>query len=161
NEEIINIDCQCNPEANPLFADFRADISCLALKKFQEHGLSKDELLNFQKLYPILYPWDKNYDFYRLNVNRRFNIFPWLIIMAEEDKDVLFGLELAKNHKIPISIRSGSHSFEAYSLVEGIIIDQSKRKTLKLDKKCRTFTAESGTLLGPLAVELSKYNLFE
>ena len=161
DDELIDIDCQCTRESDPLFANFRADISCFTLKKFLEHGLTKDQLLEFQKQYPIIYPWDENYDFYRFDVNRRFNIFPWMLIMATEDKDLLFGLELAKKHKIPLSLRSGSHSFEAFSLVQGIVIDQSRRKRLWLNKKCKTFTAESGTLLGPLASELFKYNLFE
>jgi len=159
--EIVNINRQCSPHANPLFSQFRADISCFTLKKFREHGLSKDELLNFQKLYPILYPWDENYDFLRFDVNRRFNIFPWMIIMATTDKDVLFGLELAKKHKIPLALRSGSHSFEGYSLVQGIVIDQSRRKKVWLNQKCKQFTAETGTLLGPLAVKLFKHHLFE
>lgn len=161
DNEIVNINCQCKPDANPLFAEFRADISCFTLRKFLERGLTKEQLLEFQKDYPIIYPWDENYDFFRFDVNRRFNVFPWMIITAENDKDILFGLELAKKHKIPLSLRSGSHSFEGFSLVEGIIIDQSKRKTVWINKQCRTFSAESGTLLGPLAVELYKYKLFE
>ncbi len=157
----INICKQCNIAANPIYANFRADVSCSVLDKLKAKGLTEKKLAKYQKCFPLIYPWDIDYDIYRQDVNRRFNVFPYMIMMACSEEDVLFAFKLVKRYKIPLALRSGSHNFEGYSLVEGIILDQSRRKHVSIDTCTKTFTAEAGVLLGPLALELFKYHLVE
>ena len=49
--------------------------------------------------------------------------------------------------------------FEGFSLSDGMIIDQSRRKKIYLDTKKKRAVIEPGVLLGPLADQLSKYGL--
>lgn len=157
----VDIRSQCGPDANPLFAEFRADISCFSLDKFRAHGLSPAELKEIGTRYPIVYPWCTTFDIFRQDVNRRFNIFPLAIMLAKTVDDVEFAFRLARKHRIVFSLRSGSHNFEGYSLSDGIVIDQSRRRKVRLDVCNRTFVAEPGTLLGPLADFLYKEKLVE
>lgn len=149
--------CQCLPNADPLFDDFRDDIICETLRQFQLHGLKYKDLVEFSELVPTIYAWNERYDTLRQNVNRRFVVFPWVIVMAETVKHVKKSVKWAVRYNIPLATRSGSHCFEPYSLVQGIVIDQSSRQGIRVGSKAALI--EAGVLLGPMAVELEKYNV--
>jgi FAD/FMN-containing dehydrogenase len=123
---------QCSPHANPLYADFRFDHVYQVYEYFSKKGLNFRDLFTWQENIPIIYPWNLEYDSLRQNVNRRYNIFPMMIIMAETDEHVEIALHLAKKYNIPIRLRAGGHSFESQSISEGMVIDQSRRKKLKI-----------------------------
>lgn len=148
---------QCGKCDNVLYADFRFDIACQALTELNNHKLSLKHLLYLQIKLPIIYPWNCEYDYLKFDVNRRFNVFPLMIIMCETEKQVTASLKLVKNYNLPFAIRAGSHDFEGYSLSNGIIIDQSKRKKIRINLHKNTVEIEPGVLLGPLAEKLSKY----
>ena len=142
-----------------LFFNFRDDIFAQAKDKFESLGITSKKLKEWQEKYPFLYPWNTQYEVYRINVNRKFVVYPLIIAMCESDKDVKKAFNIARKYKLHFSIRSGSHCFENHSLTEGILIDQSRRKNFKIDKKEQTLTIESGVLIGPTIFELSKLNL--
>lgn len=146
---------QCMPGADPLLDNFRNDISCEVLDKFKARGLDLGKLLKFAEKVPVVYPWNDEYDRCRQNVNRRFVYFPWMIVMAKKDRHVTRALKFSTKYNIPLVTRSGSHSFEGYSLIDGMIIDQSQRKGMHLDGDVAT--VRSGVLIGPLQLYLSKY----
>src|SRR5579871_1702240 len=74
--------------ANSLHAQFRSDIIYSSYGIFKDLGITLDELFSIQKKIPIIYPWNTEYDIYRTNVNRRFNVFPLMIVMAKSNKHV-------------------------------------------------------------------------
>ena len=150
---------QCQPNSDVLLDNFRNDISCQVLNKFKSKGVSLQHLIDLQLVIPIIYPWNDDYDKLRYNVNRRFVVFPWAIALCKSTKEVSILVEWCYKREIPIIARSGSHCFENFSLIDGMIIDQSKRIDLQVIEKDNIAIVESGCLLGPTQLELSKYNL--
>jgi FAD/FMN-containing dehydrogenase len=155
-------------DENPLDAKYQEDVSYIAFQKLINYGLSKDDLKKFQKeVKEVIYPWDIKYNTFRINVNRRFNVFPLIIVVAETAEDVRKAFLLAKKYKIEFRIRSGAHNNEGYSLCSGMVIDQSRRKKiivnkddLKNKRKHVRVTIESGVDNGEMTQALSKYGLF-
>lgn len=149
---------QCRKDADILLDNFRNNTSCEVLKQFKAKGVSLQNLLDLQMVIPIIYPWDKGYEELQFNVNRRFVLFPWGIVMAQTTKHVEIALEWCYKRKIQIALRSGSHCFENFSLTNnGIVIDQSRRTNISI--KDNIAVVESGVLQGRLQLELSKHNL--
>jgi hypothetical protein len=158
-EERIKIAQQCGKYIDVLTVNFRYDSICEALTIFKSKGLTLKKLFRVQKDLPFIYPWNTEYDTLRFNVNRRFNIFPLIILMASTKDQVISGYRFARRYKIDISLRGGSHCFENFSLTNGMVIDQSRRTKISVNPTEREVTIEPGVLLGPLAAKLSKYNL--
>lgn len=157
-DEAHRILAQCSVKSvcyDNLHADFRYDIICQAYHRFEALGLNLKKLFKFQTKVPAVYPWNIEYCALRFNVNRRFNVFPLVIVMAETECDVIRAYRFARKYNIPISIRGGSHCFEPFSLTQGMIIDQSRRK--KFEIKENSVKCEAGVLLGPLVEALFKY----
>lgn len=146
--------------ADPLYANFRYDEICLALSQFRAIGLTLPVLLKFQlKVCGTVYPWNLEYNTLRQDVNRRFNVFPLIIVMASSECDVVTAYRFARKYNIPLALRSGSHCFEGFSLGPGMIIDQSRRCHVGINLKNRTYRVEPGVLIGPLVDILTKYQL--
>lgn len=122
-----NLPEQCGKNADPLYQDFRYGTICDPLEEFNKRGLSKKDLHDLKKKIPIIYPWDSEYDVLRQNVNRRFVVFPWGIVMCTKKKHVVDAYKLCIKYDIPLCLRSGAHCYEPYSLCDGIVIDQSRR----------------------------------
>lgn len=157
-ERILILD-QCGKDSNVLYADFRADLICLSYSRFRELGITLHELFALQDTIPVIYAWNVEYDVFRQDVNRRFNVFPLMIVMARKSKHVLSAYKFARKYNIPVATRSGSHSFEGFSLGEGMIIDQSRRTRIRVNAEKQQTIVEPGVLLGPLADELYKRKL--
>ena len=183
NNDNPDLDIQLPPKANPLYADFRFDHVYQAWKYFTEKKISFSQLFNLQRYLPVVYPWNLEYDSLRQNVNRRHNIFPMMIVMAENDQDLHQALDFSKKYQIPIRLRGGAHNFESQSIGDGMVIDQSRRKKMyikwedddqTLNKDLHTNTLdesnrvnqkipyiymEPGCLLGPVADFLDQQGL--
>lgn len=152
----------CSPtKQDVLFDNFRDDISTEVLSAFKQKGVTYDHLISFAKEVPTIYPWDDDYDKLRYNVNRRFVVYPWMIVMAETTDHVVAAIKWARKNNIPIVARSGSHCYEPYSLVDGMIIDQSRRTQMRVydehseEGKHKVVVVESGALIGPVQEYLS------
>ena len=149
---------QCGSTSDPLYANFRFDETCYVLEKFNKVGLTLENLLQFQaKVTHAIFPWNLEYGSLRFGVNKRFDVFPMVIVMASTEIDVIITYKFACQYNIPISLRAGSHSFEGYSLCPGMVIDQSKRTGILLSKEGDRVKCEPGVLLGPLVDKLSQY----
>ncbi|MEI5908211.1 FAD-binding oxidoreductase [Bacillus spongiae] len=91
------------------------------------------------------------YDEARLNYNGRFDKFPKLIVYCEVTQDVVNAILWARRHLIPFRVRSGGHSYEAFSLVEdGLIIDVSGLQKLQINKERGTAQVGAGFRMLPL-----------
>ncbi|MCL4521388.1 MAG: FAD-dependent oxidoreductase [Firmicutes bacterium] len=75
----------------------------------------------------VVAPWNPAYDVSRVDYNARFApFFPDYIVYAEAIGDIVRALTWASHHHIEFRIRSGGHSYEAYSLLNrGLVIDVS------------------------------------
>jgi hypothetical protein len=142
---------------DPLFTELGDDITCLTLQELRQHNVTVDELEALRSVVTVIFPWHSRYDKLRFGMNRRINVFPWMIVYANNIQDVQYALEFATKYKIPIAVRSGGHCIENFSTVRGMIIDQSLRKDIKIRETKHGTIAKlnAGVLLGPLAYELS------
>src|SRR6516164_3096486 len=114
-----------------LFIDYHDDIINQNLERFNKLNINKNKLKKWKNKYPFIYAEDVAYDKYRVNVNKKFICYPLIICMAEKDKDLIKCLKIVRKYKIHFAVRSGGHCVEPFSLSDGIIIDQSKRKEVK------------------------------
>jgi FAD/FMN-containing dehydrogenase len=74
----------------------------------------------------IVRPGDADYDAARANYNGRFSRMPAAIVFAANAADVANAIGWARANNLPLRARSGRHSYEAYSLVDGgVVLDVS------------------------------------
>ncbi len=72
----------------------------------------------------VICPDDDAYDEARLDFNARFSRFPAGIVVCSNVEDVQNAIRWAGYHAIPLRVRCGGHSYEAYSVVDdGLVID--------------------------------------
>lgn len=83
----------------------------------------------------VVAPWDPRYNTARLDYNARFNdIHPAYVVYCHVPEDVSQAIRWARRHHMPFRLRSGGHSYEAYSLVEcGLVIDVSRMRHIHWD----------------------------
>lgn len=139
---------KCNGQRDVLDTNFRDDIFVLARQRFESLQLPLSLLERWQKKYPLLYPWNTQYEVYRINVNRKFVVYPLMIMMCESERDVIKAMKIRAKYKLRLAARGGSHCMEAFSLTDGILIDQSRRKAIGM--RGNEMSAEPGVLLGPM-----------
>jgi hypothetical protein len=155
--KILQQCASCNE--NPLYTNFRYDEICYAYNKFKLLGLDLENLFKFQRhISKVIYPWNSEYNTLRFGVNKLCNVYPLIIVMAETERDVIRSFIFARKYNIEISLRGGAHSFQGFSLCEGMVIDQSKRIGIEYNEKTNIVKCEAGVLLGPLTDYLSQYN---
>jgi hypothetical protein len=97
----------------------------------------------------------KLFDSHRRLFNKRIEIYPNTIALCTTEQGVQQAVRYANEHDLPISIKSGGHSFEGFCLNEGgMVIDVSNMTQLNLDA-AHQLTAEPGVRL----VQLYNYCL--
>jgi FAD/FMN-containing dehydrogenase len=67
------------------------------------------------------------------NFNERINVVPQVIVECKTPLAVSQTILWAKRFGIPIRGRSGGHSFEGFSLVDGVVIDVKPMKRIVVD----------------------------
>lgn len=152
---LVQLASQLSPARDLLYTDFRYDIAYQTAQKLTNYGITWETLLKWQKRLPLVAPWNVSYDNLRMVVNRIANAFPLFIVMAATEDHVISAFKLIRKYKLPFRVRSGSHDFEALSVSEGVIIDQSRRTEISYDVTTKCITFQAGTLLGPLADQLT------
>lgn len=155
---------QCAPSFDALLFSYTNDVACGAKRAFSAKGLDDRQLRAFARRVPVFYPWTPGYDTVRLNSNRRLNVFPLAIVMAQSEADVVQALGWAVDHKLRLATRSGGHSNEAFSLCGGVVIDQSCRTASVVvvpdaPGAPATVRVESGVTNGLAALELARHGL--
>lgn len=155
-------DLTCD-KINILIATADLEETCFIFSMIKSlFGIDQNILLSLKDLVTeIYYPFSKQYDFYRLNYNHRFNIYPAAIVRAHTIEDIINTIKFCRKYGLPIRARGGAHCYEPASLVNfGIILDQKPRnKISKINMGEMTVDVQAGALLGPIAFELNKQNL--
>lgn len=152
---------------------WRFDIICQHLLVFQEkYNLSYLQLQAIQRVLPIVYSWDKQYNCARESFNRRFNAFPLGIIFCRKNPDVQLALQFVKMYSFRFSIRSSGHNYWNWSVSTQIVIDLSHMSKIRIQPPCeesknlaseirgdRFIDIQPGAPLGLVLEKLSEYNL--
>lgn len=79
---------------------------------------------------------NKLYEIFRQPFNKRIKVRPEIIAVCHNEAGVQEAILYANKLNLPISIKSGGHSFEGFSLNDGMVIDISKMNSLEfIDEK--------------------------
>jgi FAD/FMN-containing dehydrogenase len=98
----------------------------------------------------VVFPSDPDYDDARMDFNPRFSKKPRAIVFCQTVSDIVNAVKWARENGVQISIRGGRHSYEAFSVSEGIVIDLSDMNRVQIDKANKIAVVQAGTLLMPL-----------
>src|SRR5215204_5936840 len=72
----------------------------------------------------VIWPADPAYEEARQSFNARFSQFPAAVVVCDNTNDVQNAVRWARQERIPLRARSGGHSYEAFSVVDGgLVID--------------------------------------
>lgn len=103
---------------------------------------------------------DPSYDQRRKIWNGSIDRYPALILRCAGVADVIAAVKFARRTDLPVAVRSGGHSFPGLSTCDdGIVIDVSLMKGIRVDPKARTASAQAGVLLGQLDQETQAFGL--
>jgi FAD/FMN-containing dehydrogenase len=98
---------------------------------------------------------DHDYDEIRKNYNSRFNVSPKSILLCSSEEDVIKAVKWARKNKSLVSLRSGGHSYESFSLIEnGAVIDVGDMANISVDSLRTLATVQTGATLLPLCEAL-------
>lgn len=94
----------------------------------------------------VILPGDPGYDEARAVWNGRFDPKPVAVVRCRGTGDVEAALRFAREHGLPISVRSGGHSYAGLSIADGsLAIDLSPMDAVRINPDRRTATVRPGT----------------
>src|SRR5215218_4009764 len=67
----------------------------------------------------VIWPQDPSYDEARQSFNARFSRFPAAVVVCDNTDDVRNAVRWARQERVSLRARSGGHSYEAFSVVDG------------------------------------------
>ena len=83
----------------------------------------------------VVHPGDPGWDEARRNFNQRFDVQPRAVVYCQNVTDVVNAVRWARANNVPLRARSGRHSYEGYSLVDGgLIIDVGDIEHVRIDR---------------------------
>jgi len=92
--------------------------------------------------------------------NRRFDRRPTLIARCRVAQDVAQAVDFAREHGLPIAVRSGGHSVAGHSTTEGgLLIDLSQMRQIAVDPLQRLARAQPGATNGELVLAAAAHGL--
>ncbi|MFI0264766.1 FAD-binding oxidoreductase [Streptomyces sp. NPDC017056] len=108
----------------------------------------------------VFAPEDAGYASAKLVWNGYFNRHPGLIVRCAGAADVVSAVQFATQHDVPIAVRSGGHSYPGHSSIDdGLVIDLSQMKGIRIDPQRRVAIAEPGLVLAELDDEAYRFGL--
>src|ERR671936_80956 len=109
---------------------------------------------------PVIGPGDEGYDAARRIWNGAIDRRPACIARCTGVADVAAAVRFARERDLEVAVRSGGHSFPGLSTCDdGIVIDLSPMKGIRVDPLARTVRAQAGVLLGELDRETQAFGL--
>jgi FAD/FMN-containing dehydrogenase len=108
----------------------------------------------------LIRPAHDDYDAARKVQNRAVDRHPQLILRAADAADVIRGVTFAREHDLPLAIRSGGHSIAGHGTIErGLVIDLGRMQGLSIDPETRTAWAQPGVRWGTYAQQADVFAL--
>lgn len=108
----------------------------------------------------LLRPEDAGYDDARLLWNGMFDKRPALIARCEGAADVISAVNFAREQNILLAIRGGGHSVAGNSSCDnGLMIDLSRMKGIRVEPKSGTVRVQGGATLGDMDRETQVFGL--
>jgi len=108
----------------------------------------------------VILPDDGGYDSARRVWNGMIDKYPALIIRCANRADVTHAVEFGRLQHLPVAVRGGGHSVSGKSVCdEGIVIDLSQMKGIRVDPVTCTARAEAGLTLGEFVRQTQLFGL--
>jgi FAD/FMN-containing dehydrogenase len=108
----------------------------------------------------LILPEDDGYHSARRVWNGMIDNYPAMIIRCATRADVALAVEFARLQQLPVAVRGGGHSVSGQSVCdEGIVIDLSQMKGIRVDPVTCTARAEAGLTLGEFVREIQPFGL--
>jgi FAD/FMN-containing dehydrogenase len=108
----------------------------------------------------LVTPSDRGYEEHRRIWNGAIDRHPALIARCAGVADVRDAIQFARSAGLPTAVRSGGHSFPGLSVCDdGIVIDTSLMKGVRVDLERGTVRAQAGVRLGELDRETQAFGL--
>jgi FAD/FMN-containing dehydrogenase len=109
---------------------------------------------------PLLQPGDPEFDAARSVWNAMIDRRPALIVRCAGVDDVVAGVNAARVHGLPLSIKGGGHNIAGLAVSEGgLMLDMSQLRGVQVDPARRLARAEPGCLLGDVDRETQAHGL--
>jgi FAD/FMN-containing dehydrogenase len=97
----------------------------------------------------LLRPGDPGYDAARTIFNAMIDRRPALIAQPADTADVVSAVNFAREHDLLVSVKGGGHAASGHAVCDdGLMIDLSLMKAIKVDPQSRTAVAEGGVTWG-------------
>ncbi|MGW8353824.1 FAD-binding oxidoreductase [Streptomyces wedmorensis] len=97
----------------------------------------------------VVTPGDPSYDVSRRVYNALHDRRPAVVVHAVDAGDVIAAVLYAREHGLPLAVRGGSHSVAGFGTVDdGLVVDLSRMRGVRVDPKARTARAEGGATWG-------------
>jgi FAD/FMN-containing dehydrogenase len=109
--------------------------------------LKEETIAKFKESFrgSIVQPTDPNYDEARSIYNAMIGRHPALIAYCADVADVIAGVNFGRENDLLVAIRSGGHNGPGLSLCDdGLVIDLSRMKGIRVDPEARTARVEGG-----------------
>jgi FAD/FMN-containing dehydrogenase len=108
----------------------------------------------------LLGPQDKGYEEARRVWNAMIDRRPGLIARCAGAADVIAAVKFARERELPVSVRGGGHGVAGNAVCDqGVMIDLSPMKSVRVDPAARTARAEAGVLWGEFDRETQAFGL--
>lgn len=108
----------------------------------------------------VFVPHEEEYDKARKVWNGMIDRHPALIIQCSGTADVMKAVRFAKQFNLPISVKCGGHNFGGLSVCDdGIMIDLSNMRSVRVNAVTKTAVAQGGSLLVHLDKETQSFGL--
>jgi FAD/FMN-containing dehydrogenase len=123
--------------------------------------LSDNDLSNLQNAVrgPVIGPAHPDYDRARKVFNAMIDRRPAVIARCRGAADVIACIRFAREHDLPVSIRSGGHGVAGLAVGDGVVIDLSQMKSVRIDPKRRTAQSDPGLTLREFDRETEAFGL--
>jgi FAD/FMN-containing dehydrogenase len=108
----------------------------------------------------LITPDGAGYDEARKVVNFMVDRRPLAIVRAADAEDVAAAVTFAREHDLPLSVRSGGHSLAQYTVIDGaVVVDFSAMKRVQIDPETRLARVQPGATSGDLAGPANAHGL--
>jgi FAD/FMN-containing dehydrogenase len=108
----------------------------------------------------VVLPADPSYDEVRQIWNAMIDRRPGMIVRCAGASDVMQAVTLAREHKLVLAVRSGGHNIAGNAVCDdGLMIDLSQLKSVRIDPEKRRAYVEPGASLGDFDHEAQAFGL--
>jgi UDP-N-acetylenolpyruvoylglucosamine reductase len=108
----------------------------------------------------LIVPGDDAYESARRVWNGMIDKHPGLIVRCADVSDVVRCIQFARSQQLPVAIRGGGHSYAGKGTCDdGLVIDLSPMKQVRLDPVKRIAQAQAGLLLGEYIRQTEAFGL--